>query len=213
MGIRTIVQRGLEQWKITFCCYKNEEEISKLCEDIEKVARNSFLRILGYGFINNTGNKNILSILAKRGWLHGYILYIDEIPCAYYICFIYKDIFYFRSSGFDVRYKNCSPGVVLLKHVLEDIYKREKNIREIDWGIGDRIFKKHLGNYSFKVGSIYIFPPRFYGFILNCTKGLLVFIKTFIRAILIKFGWKDKISSYWRQRLIKKQFSKYGIKV
>jgi CelD/BcsL family acetyltransferase involved in cellulose biosynthesis len=122
-------------------------------------------------------------------------------------------MFYFRSSGFDEKYKNYSPGIVLLKHVLEDIYKNENNIKEIDWGIGDKIFQKHLGNYSFKVGSIYIFPPTFYGFILNCTKSLIVFTKTFVKAILIKFGLRDKISSYWRQRLIKKQFNKYGIKV
>ena len=199
--------------KITFCCYKNEDEITGLCEDIEKVARNSFLRILGYGFINNTENKYFLSISAKRGRLRGYLLYIEEVPCAFYICQIYKEIVYFRSSGFDFRYKNCSPGVVLLKHVLEDIYKHEKNIKEIDWGKGDQIFMKHLGNYSFKVGSIYIFPPSIYGLWLNFIKVFLFFIKTFVKAILIKFGLRDKISSYWRQRLIKKHFSKYGIKV
>jgi hypothetical protein len=199
--------------KTTFYCYKNEDEISRLCDDIEKVDRNSFQHIDGYGFINNTENKNFLSISAKRGWLRSYLLYIEKIPCAFYICFINKGIFYFRSSGFDVRYKNCSPGVVLLKHVLEDIYKHEKNIKEIDWGIGDQIFMKHLGNYSFKVGTIYIFPPTLYGLWLNCTKSILVFIKIFVRAILIKFGWKDKVIMYWRQRLIKKQFSKYGRKV
>ena len=145
--------------------------------------------------------------------MRGYLLYADEIPCAFYICFIYKELFYFRSSGLDIRYKNYSPGVVLLKHVLEDIYKHEKNIKEIDWGRGDQIFKKHFGNYSFKAGSIYIFPPTIYGFILNITKGLLVFIKTFVKAILIKFGWKDNVIMYWRQRLIKKQFNKYGRKV
>ena len=190
--------------KITFCCYKKKDEITRLCDDIEKVSRNSFLRIFGFGFINNNVYKNFLSISAKRGWLRGYLLYTDEMPCAYYICFIFKETFYFRSSGFDERYKNHSPGVVLLKHVLEDIYKHEENIKEIDWGIGDKIFKKHFGNYSSKVGSIYIFPPTFYGFVLNCTKSSLVFIKTHVKIILIKFGWKDKISSYWRQRLIKK---------
>ena len=159
--------------KITFSCYNNEAEIAKLCDDIEEVARNSFQHILGHGFINNTTNENFLLISAKRGWLRGYLLYIDEIPCAYYICQIFKEIFSFHFSGFDERYKNYSPGVVLLKYVLEDIYKHEKNIKEIDWGMGDQIFKKHLGNYSFKVGSIYIFPPTFYGFILNCTKGSL----------------------------------------
>ena len=201
------------QGKITFCCIKNEDEISRLGENIEKVSRNSFHGIFGHEFINNTENKNFLSIAANQDWLRGYLLYIEKIPCAYYICFIYKAIFYFRSSGFDEKYKNYSPGVVLLKHVLEDIYKHEKNIRETDWGIGDKIFKKHLGNYSFNVGSIYILPPTFYGFWLNCTKAFLVFIKTFVKAILIKFGLRDKISSYWRQRLIKKQSSKYGIKV
>jgi hypothetical protein len=199
--------------KITFCCYKVEGEIYRLCNDIENVSRYSLKDIIGYGFIINTKNKNYLSISAKRGWLRGYLLYIDEKPCAYYICHIYKEIFYFRSSGFNERYKNCSPGVVLLKHVLEDIYKHEKNIKEIDWGIGDQKFKKHLGNYSTKVGSLYIFPQTLYGFLLNCTKSSLVFFKTFVKAILIKFGQKDKISNYWRHRLIKKQSSKYGIKV
>jgi hypothetical protein len=75
--------------KITFCCYKNEDKITRLCDDIEKVAKNSFQPIPGYGFKNNTENKNILSISAKRGWLRGYLLYIEKIPCAFYICFIF----------------------------------------------------------------------------------------------------------------------------
>ncbi len=199
--------------KTTFGVYKNENEITKLCVELEKVAGNSFKRILGHGFINNSGNRNFLSLLAKSGWLRGYVLYIDEIPRAYYINLIYKETFYFKSSGFDERYKYYSPGVVLLKHVLEDIYKYEKNIREIDWGIGDQNFIKHLGNYSNKVSSIYIFPPTFYGLRLNCTKGLLVFLKTFVKAVLIKFGLRDKISSYLRRRLVKKHLSKDGGKV
>jgi hypothetical protein len=189
---------------ISYICYKNEEDIEALCMEVENIASNSFQRKLGYGFIYNTENKDYLTILAKRGWLRGYLIYINKKPCAFYICVNFSETFYFRFSGHDLSYKKYSPGIVLLKYILEDIYKNEKNIKVIDWGQGDQIFKKHLSNYSYKEGSIFIFPPTFYGFFLNCTKSFLVFIKSITTELLIKIGQKDKISSIYRQQLLKK---------
>jgi hypothetical protein len=191
---------------INFHCYKNENEISILCKDLEKISKNSLQGLLGYGFINNSENKNFLSILAKRCWLRAYLLYIDKLPCAFYICHFYKEQFFFRASGFDLRYKNYSPGFVLLKYILEDVYNFDEKVEEIDWGKGDEIFMRHLGYFSTEVGSIYIFPHTIYGFILNFTRGSLIFIKTFIKSILTKFGLKETISRYWRQHQINKQY-------
>lgn len=197
--------------KTTFYCYKNENEINELLDEIKKVVVNSFQRTLGYYSINSMEFKIKWSIFARQGQLRGYLLYIEKMPVAFYICQIYKEILYFHYTGYDIRYKNYSPGVVLLKHILEDLYNSDKHIKEIDWGVGDTRFKKHFGNYSFKAGNIYIFPPTIYGLWLNITKSSIVFIKSFVKTILIKLGLIDKITSYWRQRMIKKHFSKNEI--
>ena len=199
------------QGTITYRCYKDETDLPFVLNEIETIAQKTRQRFLerDFSFRNNTEMKFFLSISANHGWLRSYLLYIDDKPCAFYIGIIYKNIFYFYFSGIDMNYNNCSPGVVLLKHILEEIYNCDDDIKEIDWGTGDTLFKKHLGNYSEQVGILYIFPPTLYGLYLNCTKALLVFTITFLKTVLIKLGIKDKITSPWRHYFIKRQLKKY----
>lgn len=183
-------------------CFTDRGDVAVLCDERERVARKSIQRLRWPSdAVRRLETEAAFSTMAECGSLRGFLLYIDEQPCAFYVCYIHRGVLHFHSSGFDLRYREWSPGVVLLKQVLEHVYKHEPTIKEIDWSAGDQRFKRHLGNRVSTVGSICIYAPTLFGAWLNCARSAVICAK----AVLKRFGWTDAVRTYLRDRAIERQ--------
>lgn len=89
----------------------------------------------------SVNNKIILSSLTLNG-----------LPIAYYLGFVDRKKYMFYRSGFDNRYEKYSPGMVLLKVLLNDLKK--KGYIEFDFLRGEYAYKSMYANsirYNFCV--------------------------------------------------------------
>src|SRR5262249_41433417 len=100
-------------------CFDNVEQIDRLVRDVEIVMQRSYQRRLGVGFVNSERVYERLKFEAKKGWLRGYILYIRDAPCAFWIGSLYNGKFQSEFMGYDPTYGKYSPGMYLVVSALD----------------------------------------------------------------------------------------------
>ena len=96
--------------------------LDKLMCDAEVVARKSYQRGLGVGFENSLLMRRRLEFESRKGWLRGYILYIEDRPCAFWIGSLRDGTFYSDFLGYDPDRAEYSPGMYLVINVLEELF-------------------------------------------------------------------------------------------
>ena len=150
----------------TFKSYRIEffsaEQIGQLVHDVEEVAKKSYQRRMNVGFSDAPEIRARLEYDARRGWLAGYILYLDEKPCAFWIGSLRNRVFLSNYLGFDPAYSQYSPGMYLMIKVMETL-STETNRQQadrIDFGVGHAIYKRRLSNHNREEALLHIFALR-----------------------------------------------------
>ncbi len=65
--------------------FQETADFTQLCNDAEEVAKKAYQRSLEVGFEDNDENRQRLSLLAGRGDLRGYLLYVNRTPYSFWI--------------------------------------------------------------------------------------------------------------------------------
>jgi CelD/BcsL family acetyltransferase involved in cellulose biosynthesis len=116
----------------------------------------------------------LVQALAPTGRLLFSVLLFNQIPIAFHCGFEYgKRIVYYKPS-FNVDYFKHSPGLVLLKYLLE--YALERGVAEFDFSIGEESYKYRFANRVRKNYMVRVFRHtmsyQFDRFLLD-TKSLI----------------------------------------
>ncbi|MDH3599486.1 MAG: GNAT family N-acetyltransferase, partial [Candidatus Tectomicrobia bacterium] len=82
--------------------------------------------------------------LAPSGYLLFSVLLFNQTPIAFHIGFEYDNRLLYYQPTFNVDYVKKSPGIVLLKFLLE--YALERNVAEFDFSIGEEPYKYRFAN-------------------------------------------------------------------
>lgn len=143
--------------------------VEHLMRDVETVAKKSYQRGLGVGFISSDRTQRRLEFEARKGWLRGYVLYLNDVPAAFWIGSLYKNTFHSDFIGYDPLYAKSSPGMYLVIKVLNELagLPEERKASYVDFGGGEGLWKATLSDTSSYRTSAYIFAPTFAGFFLN----------------------------------------------
>src|SRR5581483_3007916 len=157
-------------------CFSGKQ-IERLVQDAEQVAKKSYQRSLNVGFSDSPEIRARLAYDAMKGWLAGYILYLDEEPCAFWIGSLRNGVFLSNYLAFDPAYSQFSPGMYLMIKVMEAL-SSESGLRadRIDFGVGDAVYKRRLSNHNRKEALLHLFAPRpgpILGNLLHSTMGFL----------------------------------------
>ncbi len=96
-----------------------------------------------------------LEEVASRGWLRSYILYCDNIPCAYSINFQYRDIFYGQEMAYDEDKSQLGVGNVLVQETIKDLHQNNSP-KFMDFGFGDNPQKKLFCTQSILASDTYL---------------------------------------------------------
>ena len=142
---------------IRFTCLREVGDLDRMFLDLEEIARGTYQRGLGAGFADNIEMRQRFHLEAERGWLRSYILYVAGKPCAFWVGTLYRGTFHSGFMGYDSSYQRYSPGSVLQIKVLEDLC--QDGVKEVDFGLGDAMYKQRFGNCSWQEASAYIFAP------------------------------------------------------
>lgn len=189
--------------KVDYKYFENSNNFEQLIADIEKIAKKSYQRGIGAGFIDNSMMRQRLSIAAKKGHMRAYLLYVDEKPCAFWIGTLYKKIFYLDYTSYDAAYKRYEPGTILFMRMLENITKSEAT--EIDFGFGDAFYKQRFGNQQWIESSIYLYAPTIKGVAINLMRTLYIIPYRYIMSLAERTNILPKIKRLWRNKLINSQ--------
>jgi len=185
--------------KITFKYFHNKEEVDQLCNDVEEIAKKTYQRGIGAGFIFNNENYHRMNLSAEKGWLRAYILYISGSPSAFWIGTYYRDTFHLGFTGYDPKYKKFELGTILFMKMVEDLC--QNNIKEIDFGFGDALYKRRFGDQKWQEASILIFSPTLKGVTLNFKRTLTILSVQSTKWILNRLNLLEKVKKRWRSYL------------
>jgi len=194
--------RNLEKsYKIQVIKYSDEKNLSKAITDSALVSSRTYKDALEIGFHNDQKTREYLKVIAQKGWLRFYVLYIDTEPVAYEYGLIYGDVLFLKSRGFDYKWRNVSPGTVLFLKILQDLIEKE-GIKKIDFGFGDAEHKRQFGTQCFQTRSILIFPYRFYSIILSLAYHVTHGLWKVGIYITKSFKIESKFKRVWKAILI-----------
>ena len=171
------------------------EEIARLMQDAEVVMSKSYQRGLGVGFVNSEMMHQRLELEAKKDWLRGYILYVQNAPCAFWIGSMYHGTFYSDFMAFDPDYGKYGPGLYLVISALDQltIPCGGQVATFLDFGGGEAEWKATLSDQSTLETSVRIFAPNIRGMGLNTFRTVPAAVDLLIKAILKKLNVMTRV--------------------
>jgi len=178
--------------------YRNIDEINQLLEDTETIARNTYHRGLGVGFILNDESRNYYRTMLERDAHRSYILYIDKTPIAFWSATKYKNVFYMIATGFLPEYRDDHIGTYLLLKAIEDSMD-DKSVEKIDFGLGDAEYKKIFCDECNELTTLMMYSGNTKGKILYMTSALICKLEDTVKALLNKYKIEGKIKQKWRK--------------
>jgi Acetyltransferase (GNAT) domain len=189
--------------QVRIVCFRSDAELDRLVEDVELVAKKTYQRGLGVGFSDTPQIRNRLHFDARMGWLHAYVLYIEERPCAFWITTVYRSTLYSDFLGFDPAYGRYSPGVYLIVEVIDRLsrHSADPRVRLIDFGVGEAEYKIRLGNRSQQKVSVSIFAPSARGVTLNALQTFVRICQASAERLLMNSGLLARLKRAWRSRI------------
>lgn len=191
--------------RVTICCLRETAELGRMIRDVEEIAKKTYQRGLGVGFIDNTEMHRCLHLDAQNGRLRTFLLYLADKPCAFWLGTVYQKTFYSGYMGYDPSYGHYSPGMFLVMRTIEYLCSRKHTdvdvIEDIDFGLGDAQYKEILGNRNWQDATVYIFGPTLRGFGVNVLRTPTVVIDRLAKKALERTELLPRIKRFWRDHL------------
>ena len=180
-------------------CYSSREELARIATDVEEIAKRTYQRGLGVGFLNDEETRKRLELESSRGRLAMYVLYAANKPAAFWWGTLFAGTFYSHALGYDPRLSEHSPGMFLIVKAVEDLCQR--GIGQIDFGIGDARYKSQFGNEHWEEASLRIFAARSRPILLNLSSTLNAAMIASAKKVLSRTDLISKLKGRWRKRL------------
>ena len=182
--------------------FETSSSVEKLMSEAEVVARKSYQRGLGVGFENSPLLRRRLEFEAEKGWLRGYVLYIEDKPSAFWVGSLHQGTFYIDFVGYDSDYAKHSPGLYLGINVIEDLFGPQANSRAsgLDFGAGEGEWKATLGDRSWHEATVHIFAPTLPGLCLNALRSAPAAVNQAAKGLLRETKLLAYVKRKWRAR-------------
>jgi hypothetical protein len=178
--------------------YQGPGDVQAFCAAAETVARTTYQRGLGVGFIDNEQNRALVQLSTDRNWWKAWVLFIQQRPAAFWSGMAYKGIFHLEWTAYDPGFAKSEPGTVLFLRVLESLCGT--GLRQIDFGIGSALYKERFGDQLRTESSLRVYAPNLRGASLNlCYSGGVAF-EAAARAALRHMRLADRLKRIWRSR-------------
>jgi hypothetical protein len=184
-------------------CFREVAELDQMIQDVEHIAKRSYQRGLGVGFVDSPATREGLRLKAEKGWLRGHVLYLAERPCAFWLGDVNRTTLGSDYVGYDSEFASHSPGMYLFMKVIEGLCNgNSEGVTEIDFATGYAQYKEVLSNRKWEEESVYIFAPSIKGISLNLIRSLVCGIDLALKKVLARTNLLQRIKKKWRARAI-----------
>ena len=176
----------------------DEGDVPAFCARAEKVARVSYQRGLGFGFLHDTEREERLVLAARARRLRAFDLEVDGVPRAFWLTERSGDTLYVDSTAFDREFGRYEPGTVVLLELLADAIG--ERVRVIDYGFGDALYKRRFDAASTLESDVYLFAPGLAGLCLGAARGTVASLHRAADAVVTRLGLKDRLRRSMRDK-------------
>ena len=148
-------RRALEARGAELKIFTEATEVDLGIADYERTYANSWQRYEPYpGVI-----RDLLRNCAAAGALRLGVLYLDGVPIASQIWILWSGTTTLYKLAHDRRFDSFSPGTVLCMRMIERLIEHDR-VTEIDFGIGDDVYKSLWASQRRELWGIAAFNPR-----------------------------------------------------
>lgn len=184
---------------VKIVCARESADWARLLGDVEEIAKKTYQRGLGVGFVHTSETRQRLHLEACKGWLRIYVLYAGDKPCAFWMGNVHRETFYSGNIGYNPGYQQYSPGTFLFSRMIEDFCV--EGLKEVDFGLGDAMYKQRFGNSSWEEGTAYVFAPNLRGFGLSALRTPTIVVDRALRRALERTKLVPRVKKLWRDHL------------
>ncbi|MGD1154819.1 MAG: GNAT family N-acetyltransferase [Terriglobia bacterium] len=188
-----------EAFSAQIACFRGSEEVDRMIRDVEYVARKTYQRGLGVGFVDNPEMRERLALAARKGWLRTYVLYLRNQPSAFCVGTAYGGTYYTDFVGYDPQYAKYSPGTFLLMRMFEEFCS--DGLQQVDFGYGVEGYKQRFGSCTWNEAKLRIYAPTARGLALKLLIGQMLLIDHLVRRILSGIKVLPRLKKFWRKQV------------
>jgi hypothetical protein len=194
--LRSLLKRLERRYpgKVAVRCIRETGKVEQFCRGADEISRETYQHAYGEGFADNFETRYFLNLLAERGWLRIYTLYVEDRLCAYWAGFIYNHTHYGLDrggTGYDHQYRKFEVGTILMLKMIEDLCN-DIQVQYLDFGYMDAAYKSRFCDIYWKEANFYIFQPSLKGIKLNAIRTLSRASYLFKNMLLKRLRLKNK---------------------
>jgi CelD/BcsL family acetyltransferase involved in cellulose biosynthesis len=183
---------------VSFRVFRRPDELAELLRDTQAVHVKTYQHGMGTGLKGTELERRLRELAADRGWFHGFVLYLDGVPAAFWHGVAYRGVFYTGPTGYDPAHRDLRLGTYVLGKMVE------KLCGEVDWmdfGSGDAEYKRHFSDESRMEEDMAVFSPRPRPIAINLAQTTVRGASRATRSVLSRSGRLRAARRAWRGRL------------
>jgi len=172
-------------------------DVSQLSESIETIARQTYQHGLNAGFCNNPLQRERLALHSRRGQLRVMILWLHNVPQAFWLGIVYQDTFHSEATGYVPALRDFEVGTLMFVQMTDELAR--EGVASIDFGLGDAFYKQRFGDSQWFEAGVTRFTPGMKGFFIWLALSTASALDGIARRLVAKFGQMDRIKRLWRR--------------
>lgn len=172
--------------------YGRPDQISEFHRIARQLSVRSYQERIGAGLPGDPGFLNELAARAESDAVRGFILFHSDRPAAYQLCYVDGDRLSGVYCGYDPDLRRCSPGLVLLRCVVEHLFAQQR-FRSLDFGRGEQAYKAVFATGSTFCADVYYFRRTGTNLCLISAHLALRLLWSIIAGVLEAMGLKTRL--------------------
>lgn len=139
--------------------FRRPEELEQLEIDLETVAATSYQRRLGAGHRGDALDHELLAVGLRHGWLSAWVMYVDDLPVAFWHGTTYAGTFATWTPAFDPRLAKDSVGRFTMLRMVTDLCA-DPEVKVLDFGQGEAVYKQAFALAARREVDLRVVAPR-----------------------------------------------------
>jgi hypothetical protein len=177
-----------------------EDEVDGFSEGADAVAKSTYQRALGVGFMNTEEDRGRMKAAARQGAWLGFELRIDGRTAAFWSGSHFGSAFSVWWTSFDMAYQAYSPGLVASTRMIEAFMKI--GVTVVDFGPGDAPYKERLATETRSEETLCLFAPSLRGSLVKGVQAVNQTVTHLARTRLKRLA--SSVKTPWRRLLAKR---------
>lgn len=176
-------------------------DLDILCKDAENVARTTYQRRLGAGFMDNEFTRAKLAFLARKKMVRFAMLYVNKEPKAFWQGTIFGQTFYSAATGYTSEMQPFEVGTLLFLWMVNRLV--EEGVRRLDFGLGEAPYKERFSSEHWESADIILFGPTIRSRLRGIYYAAFQQLNLQVESLLRRVALDQKVKRWWRDWMSK----------